>query len=291
MQNNTEIDALLHLLDDPDEVVFTSVKNKIMSFGKDILPNLEGFSETTNDGLLLTRIEEIIREVTFEEVLEKFELWTKKEHPELLEAMLIMNQYRFTDPKENETRKAIKTIYQSAWLEMNNYLAPMEQVNVLASIIYNMYRLQNIDINAENLNGFFISHLLSTKNGNVLSLNAVYLILCDLLSIPIKAINLPGQFLLGFIDTVYDYLSPTLEPQEKILFYIDASSGMVYTQSDVDAYLKKSNFPLKDPSYDVGMSNKEFMKLYLQTLLKSYATIDMINEKEKEILQLIEMLG
>jgi Transglutaminase-like superfamily len=291
MQNNSEIKALLHLLDDPDEMVFTSVKNKIISYGRDILPNLEGFSETTTDQLLQIRIDEIIKQVTFEEVLGKMEAWASKENQDLLEGMLIMNQYRFADPKENETRKLMKTIYQSTWLEMNNYLAPMEQVNVLASIIYNMYRLQNQDISAENINGFFINHLLNTKTGNVLSLNSVYLILCDLLSIPIKPINLPGQFLLGYVDTVYDYLSPTLEPKEKILFYIDASSGMVYTQSDVDAYLKKSNFPLKDPSYDVPMTNKEYMKLYLQTLLKSYGTIDMINEREKEILQLIEMVS
>jgi regulator of sirC expression with transglutaminase-like and TPR domain len=290
MQSNSQIQALLHLLDDPDENVFSSVKNKIISFGKDIVPNLEGHWESTTDPALQKRIEDIIRIVNFQEVLDSFTVWSCAQNPELFEGMLILNYYRFANPNENNTRKLMKTMYQSAWLEMNNYLAPMEQVNVLASIIYNMYKLQNHETNADNINYFFINHLLSTKNGNVHSLNAIYLILCNLLSIPIKPVQIPGQFMLAYVDTVYDYLSPKMEPIDKILFYIDAASGMVYTQSDVDAYLKKSNLPAQHSADQLVISTKQFMKTYLQQLLKCYETTDLINEKEKELLQLIDLL-
>jgi hypothetical protein len=290
MQTNKEIQALLHLLDDPDEVVYSSVQSKIISYGKQIVPHLEKHWETIADEGLQTRIEEIIRQLNFGEVLIQFTEWSTKEEPDLLEGMLIMNSYRFAEPNNNATRKAMKTIYQSAWLEINNYLSPMEQVNVLASVIYNMYKFQAQEVNTDNVNYFFINHLLSSKNGNVHSLNALYIILCNLLSIPIKPINLPGQFLLAYFDKVYNYLTPQLAPEDKILFYIDAASGMVYTQSDVDAYLKKMEYPLHDDNYHIALSNKQFMKRYLQQLLKCYETEDLINYKEKELLQLIELL-
>ena len=41
MQENKEIKALLHLIDDPDEEVFNVVSGKIMGYGTGIIPNLE----------------------------------------------------------------------------------------------------------------------------------------------------------------------------------------------------------------------------------------------------------
>ena len=41
MQENREISALFHLIDDPDEEVFSSVSERIVSLGRAIIPNLE----------------------------------------------------------------------------------------------------------------------------------------------------------------------------------------------------------------------------------------------------------
>jgi hypothetical protein len=49
-------------------------------------------------------------------------------------------------------------------------------------------------------------------------------------------------------------------------------------------------YPLHDENYHIALSNKQFMKRYLQQLLKCYETEDLINYKEKELLQLIELL-
>ena len=41
MENNKEISALFILIDDPDEEVFDAVSQKIVDYGKPIIPNLE----------------------------------------------------------------------------------------------------------------------------------------------------------------------------------------------------------------------------------------------------------
>ena len=56
MVENKEIKALLQLIDDPDEEVFNTVSNRIISFGKIIIPNLEDIWEHSTNEALQERI-------------------------------------------------------------------------------------------------------------------------------------------------------------------------------------------------------------------------------------------
>jgi hypothetical protein len=57
MEENREIYALLHLIDDPDEEVFGVVSNRLIDFGKGIIPNLENLWENTVSEDVQSRIE------------------------------------------------------------------------------------------------------------------------------------------------------------------------------------------------------------------------------------------
>ena len=63
MIENKEIIALFHLMDDPDEGVYKSVSDKIISFGKEIIPNLENLWENTLQEDTQERIEQIIHKL------------------------------------------------------------------------------------------------------------------------------------------------------------------------------------------------------------------------------------
>ena len=47
MQTTREINALFTLIDDPDEEVYSTVSEKLIAYGKGIIPNLEHLWETT----------------------------------------------------------------------------------------------------------------------------------------------------------------------------------------------------------------------------------------------------
>ncbi|MBC7863404.1 MAG: hypothetical protein IAF38_10545, partial [Bacteroidia bacterium] len=64
--NTHELSALITLLDDPDEVIYTQVKGKFLSFGKDVIPHLEAAWEDCYDEILQKRIESIIHTIQFE---------------------------------------------------------------------------------------------------------------------------------------------------------------------------------------------------------------------------------
>lgn len=99
----------------------------------------------------------------------------------------------------------LKSIYQSCWLELHNYLTPLEQIHVINSVFYSMYKFTGFDLEANKANHYYISEVLETREGNNYSLGIIYQLLCEMLDIPVFAIQLPRQHLLAYFDNQYDF--------------------------------------------------------------------------------------
>ena len=287
MQENKEIQALLKLIDDPDEIVYETVSNKIISFGKDIIPNLENYSETFVNAELQNRIESLIKRLHFEDIKEDFLKWSSGTS-DLLAGCLLLSKYVYPNMDATVIFKEIEKLRRNIWLEMNSYLTPMEQINVIGSIVYNYYKQKGIEINYENADGFLLNKTLELRKGNAFGNGTLLLILCGLLDVPVYAINIPKQFILGYFDQHYDVLNPKGHASEKIKFYIDPVNGQMYSHKDVENYFKKMSLP-PTSSFFKPFDNKSIMVLMLSELKKCFE-----NEaqylKINEINSLIEML-
>ena len=97
MKLTKEISALLQLMDDPDKDVYHSVSNKILSLGKDVVPNLEDLWETTDNSLIQERVEMLIHILQTSEVKNELLEWAKNNPSDLIEALCIFNRYHFPD--------------------------------------------------------------------------------------------------------------------------------------------------------------------------------------------------
>ena len=84
------------------------------------------------------------------------------------------------------------------------------------SIFYNYYKQTGVEISYDNPDAFLINKTLEAKKGNAISNGILYLILCEQLDLPVKAINIPRQFILGYFDLQYEALNPTKHSSEKI---------------------------------------------------------------------------
>ena len=73
--NTKEVSALFLLIDDPDEDVYNAVSEKIVSLGKEIIPNLEHLWETISDEDTQDRIEMLIHRLHLRELTEEFIEW------------------------------------------------------------------------------------------------------------------------------------------------------------------------------------------------------------------------
>ena len=162
MVENKEISALFHLIDDPDDEVYSTVSTRIISFGKAIIPNLENLWENTQDEGIQERIETIIHKLHFRNLTEDFIRW-KDGSCELLQGALLSAQYYYPEMQPTQALQEIEKLRRNIWLELNNYLTPLEQANVITSILYNYYKQKGVEISYSQPEDFLITKTLETK--------------------------------------------------------------------------------------------------------------------------------
>jgi len=242
MEETKEISALFKLIDDPDEEIFGAVSTKIVDFGKTIIPNLEHLWETTPNEHIQERIELIIHRLHYKDLTEDFSQWSLAGHHDLLVGALLVSKFQYPDLATSTTLLEVEKIRRNIWLELNQYLTPLEQIRIVTGILYSYYNLKGNEVAYSDVNEFLIHKLLETKRGNQLSNGILYLIICDLLDIPVKAIGVPKQFVIAYFKPGYSN-EATEDYREKIEFFIDPSNGMVFTHKDVDSYFKRISVP------------------------------------------------
>lgn len=288
MQENKEILALLHLIDDPDEEVFSTISNRIIAYGTGIIPNLEHLWETTPEEAVQERIEMLIHRLHYTDLQTEFMNWSKHDSQHLLTGALLVARYRYPDLDTKIVVQELEKIRRNIWLELNNYLTPLEQVNVIHSILYNYYQLKGHEIAYNSPDDFCIHKVLANKKGNVIANGILYLVLADLLNIAVHVINIPRQFILAVFKD--NYIESNNKPVwEGIHFYIDPLNGQLFTKKDIDNYFKRINV-MATPAYFKAITNKRIVQILLEELSKCYE--DEVNQyKKNELLELANMLS
>lgn len=287
METNKEISALFTLIDDPDEEVFGAVSSKIIDYGKPIIPNLEHLWETTPDEAIQGRIEILIHRLHYRDLAEEFRQWNVSGYHDLLQGAILTSKFQYPDLATTQVMQEVEKVRRNIWLELNNYLTPLEQVNIVTSILYSYYGLKGGETNYKEPNEFLLHKTLEAKRGNQISNGILYLALCELLDIPVRAVQIPKQFIIAYFQPGYsdEYLP---NPVNKVEFYIDPSSGQVFTQQDVENYFKRIGV---EPSamYFKPRSNKHVIRQLLEEFAKCFD-----GEKEKykqsELLVLSQLL-
>jgi hypothetical protein len=97
MSKKTEIKALISLLDDEDEAIVENVSNKLLSFGEEVIFNLENSWEKTINPLVHERIEGIIHEIQFNLVYKALKNWLRDPFPDLFKGAEIIAKYQYPD--------------------------------------------------------------------------------------------------------------------------------------------------------------------------------------------------
>ena len=287
MENNKEISALLTLIDDPDEEVFGAVSEKIVDYGKIIIPNLEHLWETTPNEGVQSRIELLIHRLHYTDLTEDFRQWGLSGHHDLMLGAMLVSKFQYPDVSTSQVLQEIEKVRRNIWLELNNYLTPLEQVNIVTSILYSYYGLKGGETNYKEPNEFLLHKTLEAKRGNQVSNGILYLVLCELLDIPIRAIKIPKQFIVAYFKPGYsDENIPN--PIHKIEFFIDPTSGQVFTHHDVESYFKRISIP-PIGTYFKPQKNIQVIQQLLEEFSKCFDS-DKYGYKKAELTDLAKML-
>ncbi|MBD0277495.1 MAG: hypothetical protein ICV81_05960 [Flavisolibacter sp.] len=287
MKENREISALLHLIDDPDEEVFGAVSERIVGYGRHIIPNLEHLWENTPNEDIQERIELLIHRLHVTDLIEDFRQWNISGHHDLLVGALLASKFQYPDLSTASSLQEVEKIKRNIWLELNNYLTPLEQIRIVTGILFSYYSLKGTEISYTNINDFLIHKVVEGKKGNQLSNGILYLILCELLDIPVKAVNIPKQFVLAYFKPGYSD-EQNEEHLTKIEFFIDPTTGQVFTHKDIEHYFKRISVPPVH-SYFKPLSNKRVIQYLLEEMAKCF-TEEKNRYKHDELERLANLL-
>jgi regulator of sirC expression with transglutaminase-like and TPR domain len=289
MLKEQELNALISLLEDPDETIYHEIQAKLLSLGHDVIPMLEHAWENSFDSLLQNRIENIIHKIQFDNIEGDLTNWVRKEQDNLLKGILLVARYQYPDLDDKKIIKQVEQIKQDVWLELNNNLTALEKVRVINHIIFDVHGFGGNTTNYHAPQNSYINNVLESKKGNPLSLSILYLVVAQDLGIPIYGVNLPEHFVLAYVDEESHF--PVYgEAPEKILFYINPfSKGAVFSRKEIDAFLKQLKLPLEQTYYE-PCPNVDIIRRVFRNLILAYEKLGYPN-KVKELENLLAALN
>ena len=288
MRSPKEINALIRLLDDPDEDIYGHIKQELKSFGSDVIPNLELHWETNRLGKLFQhRVESLIHEIQYGSLEEHLISWWKSDKPDLLEGVTLVSNYKYPDLTLDDLNKKLSLFTNEIWLEINDNLTALEKIKMINHFIFDVHQFSG------NIEGFhdkqnsFLKDVLESKKGNPLSLSILYILIGRQLDLPIYGVNLPRHFVVAYLDPFQ--LQKKVE-DSPVLFYINPfSQGDVFGAEELSEFLEKINVPESAEFYK-PCDSKSIVKRMLNNLIHSYATSGEL-KKAEEIKKLTSFLN
>ncbi len=278
-----ELVSLVSLLDEPDDRIYEQVKDKILSFGLEVIPVLENVWENTFDNVIQQRIETIIHIIQFDNVFDELKKWMLFQKHDLLRGFLLVTKYQYPDLDEEKIIKEIGKISQDVWLELNKNLTALENVKVFNHILYDLHGFRGNKKNFHAPQNMYINNVLETKKGNPLSLSIIYSVIAQSLKIPVYGVNLPEYFILAYTKDFVKENSRKLYEAE-VLFYINAfNKGAVFSINELNYFIKQLKLE-PEKRYFVPCNNVEIIQRLIFSLISSYEKLgypDKVKELEK----------
>jgi hypothetical protein len=272
VMSDTEIQALITLIDDPDEIIYHQVRDRIISLGSPVIPVLERAWELDDLGdLFRDRIEDILHSIHLDTVRKRLVEWRDSGAEDLLEGALIISRYRYPELDEQKVKARLASIRQDIWLELNDHLTSFEKVRVFNHIFFQVHGFKGDRRNYHAPQNSYINEVIDTRKGNPLSLSIIYQVIAEDLGLPVRGVNLPNHFILAYLDEDGLGGSEVVGGSgENVLFYVNAfSQGDILGRNEIIEFLEKLKVPPQDPFF-APCSNLDIVRRQLNNLANSY---------------------
>ncbi|HNW70075.1 MAG TPA: transglutaminase-like domain-containing protein [Bacteroidales bacterium] len=266
---NKELAALVNLIDEPDELIYKQIRDRILTYGKTAIPYLEKAWENNLQPLPQKRIEILLHKIQFETLCEDLNNWYSLGGTNLLTGYIIVSKFQYPNLDEQKIKKELERLKQGVWLEFGPELTAFEKAFVVNKILFTENKFEPDRSDLFSPLNYYLNNILETHKGNHLSLALIYLIIAGLAELPVFGVNLPEQFILAYMDE-HKCLPGMPVSESEVLFYIAPfNKGSFFTHEEIDVFLKQKNI---EPKYDYyrPCSNIVIIKRMLQELYNTY---------------------
>lgn len=274
---DSELKALISLLEDDDPEIQEHVQGRLVSMGNDVIPVLEGAWEASEYQAIQEAIEEVIYTIQSEGAILNLKTWMNAEAPNLLDGWLHLTHFQYPELDADGIRKQINRLVNRTWLELRSGMTIKEKITVFNRMLFGRERFRSNRKNLSDPQNFFINGLLDSRKGAPISLGMLYLILCRELEIPMEGLVLPGYFVL-------------VNREANTETFIDVfNKGGLFQREHLDTYIKEMNL-MPDEKYYQAASNQRIILALIKSLRIAY-TRRKEEAKIKEMRRLLDRLS
>ena len=284
--NKKDLQALIHLLDDPDNEVSDVVTGNLRKLGTEIIPDLETAWESSPDHYYQEKIENLIHDIQFSNIKHNLIAWKESGASDLMEGACWVARHQYPDLHTTEIKKIVDSIAKEIWLELSNKLTALEKVRIMNHIIFDVHKFSKNNKNIYSPRNSHINLVLESKKGNPVSLATVYILVAQKLKIPVYGVSLPKIFILAYVNEHVPLKRKTSLPD--VLFYINPyTRGAVLGKKEIDHYLAQQKLE-PQRSYYIPCSNEIIIQRLLLNLALSYEKAG-FTKKLKDIQELLKI--
>jgi len=280
--DRTEVDALIRLLDDTDVEIYNHIQDRLVHYGKEVIPILETAWGSSMDAIMQERIENIIHKIQLDDLRHELHVWSHSGSHDLIKGAILLARYQYPELTEEHIQKMLDRFRKDAWLEMNDGLTALEQVKVLNKIFFEIHGFSGNTTNYHAPQNSFINIVLETHKGNPLMLSILYLEIARSAGIPIYGVNLPEHFILCYKDELNE--PSAINDHSNILFYINPfSKGDIFNRKEIDAFLQQLKIE-KDKSFYEPCTNRDMIQRLIRNLMNSYHKLGFMDKVDELML-------
>jgi len=233
--SETQKSALLNLLSDDDNGVYRTVREKILSYGSDVIPWLQPHT-LSDDPTLRRRALDIILHFGRQAADNRFLGFCLKhgEEFDLEEGVWLLAQTQYPDINVEAYQALLDTFAAELRERLDLTREPKEVLTRINAYLFEELGFSGNEENYYDPENSYLNRVIDRRTGNPINLSLLYMLLARRLRLPVTGIGLPGHFICRHQSSAAE-------------IFIDAfNGGKFLSKDDCVQYLVHANYSLRD---------------------------------------------
>ena len=244
---DSELDALIHLLDDPSPEVQRAVHSRLGELGRDVLPRLHLAQKTAAEPLR-TRIAEASHNLHVSLVVQAWSSLMEQPAPDLERGAFLLALYRYPDLDIPAYRAQLDDLAEQVRPRVRE-LQGFERSETLTRFMFDEWGFLGDHQEYYDPDNSYINRVIDRRRGIPIGLSVVYLLLAKRLGLPIFGVNMPAHFVVKYED------------EENEIFLDLFNGGVPFTKEAGVRSLKKVGIPPQPQYFDAARPNDILLRM------------------------------
>src|SRR5688572_10522507 len=261
--------ALISLLVDDDPAIYRTVRNQLLSYGKEVGRWLRPHV-LSSDPVMRRRALEIVSHFARQNNDEAFLAFclTNGEELDLEQGTGLLARSQYPDVNIQAYQALYDHWADELRVRVNFSAGPDQILQTVNHYLFEELGFSGNDRYGDDPSNCYLNHVVDQRSGNPISLCAVYLFVGRRLQLPLTGIGLPGHF-------ICRYQSPTRE------IYIDCfRGGKFWTKADCIRFLVQTNHTLQE-GHLAPVSSRRMLLRMCANLHQTYSSLEMREEANR----------